>query len=71
MQRAVETTGAGDIFAACFFSKYYATKDPWAAARFAVRLASQSVTRRGMDSIPTDDVILAASIEILPAEQQL
>ncbi len=67
----VETTGAGDIFAACFFSKYYATKDPWAAARFAVRLASQSVTRRGMDSIPTDDEILAASIEILPAEQQL
>lgn len=67
----VETTGAGDIFAACFFSKYHSTRDPWAAARFAVQLASQSVTRRGMESIPTDEEIQAAGIEILPAEQNL
>jgi len=67
----VESTGAGDIFAACFFSKYHATRDPWVAARFAVQLASLSVTRRGMNSIPTDDEIKSASIEILQAEQQL
>jgi sugar/nucleoside kinase (ribokinase family) len=67
----IESTGAGDIFAACFFSKYQSTRDPWAAARFAVQLASQSITRRGMNSIPTDDEIKTASIEILPAEQQL
>lgn len=67
----VEATGAGDIFAACFFSKYHATRDPWTAARFAVQLASRSVTRRGMNSIPTTEEINAASIEILPAEQQL
>jgi sugar/nucleoside kinase (ribokinase family) len=67
----VEATGAGDIFAACFFSRYQTTRDPWAAARFAVQLASRSVTRRGMDSIPTADEIKAASIEILSAEQLL
>lgn len=67
----VESTGAGDIFAACFFARYQTTRDPWAAARFAVQLASRSVTRRGMDSIPTADEIKAASIEILPVEQEL
>ena len=67
----VESTGAGDIFAACFFSRYHATRDPWAAAQFAVQLASCSVTRSGMESIPTDEEIKAASIEILPAEQNL
>jgi sugar/nucleoside kinase (ribokinase family) len=67
----VESTGAGDIFAACFFSKYQSTRDPWIAARFAVQLASRSVTRRGMDSIPTTEEINASSIEILSAEQNL
>jgi len=65
----VDSTGAGDIFAACFFAKYNATRDPWEAARFAVQLASCSVTRRGMNSIPTADEIDLAGIEILKAEQ--
>jgi hypothetical protein len=66
----VESTGAGDIFAACFFTRYHLTRDPWEAARFAVQLASFSVTRCGMDSIPTAQEIDIMSTEILKAEQQ-
>jgi sugar/nucleoside kinase (ribokinase family) len=66
----VNSTGAGDIFAACFFTKFHATRDPWEAARFAVQLASCSVIRRGMDSIPTAEEIEMASIEILKVDQQ-
>lgn len=49
----VEDTGAGDIFAACFFHRFYKTRDPWEAARFAVQLSACSVTRRRLASIPT------------------
>ena len=53
----VEDTGAGDIFAASFFHRLSATNDPWEAARFAVQLSSNSVTRRRLASIPTQDEI--------------
>jgi len=49
----VDATGAGDIFAASFLVRLRQTGDPIAAARFANYLASQSITRRGLDSIPT------------------
>jgi len=49
----VEDTGAGDIFAACFFHRLYTTRDPWEAAHFAVQLAACSVTRRRLESVPT------------------
>jgi len=49
----VEDTGAGDIFAACFFHAFSQTRDPFMAAPFAVDLAACSVTRRGFASIPT------------------
>jgi sugar/nucleoside kinase (ribokinase family) len=49
----VDATGAGDIFAASFLVRLRQTGDPIAAARFASCLASQSITRRGLDSIPT------------------
>ncbi len=65
----IESTGAGDIFAASFFTKYQSTHDPWEAARFANQLAAASVTRRGMDSIPTPEEVENASIEILKAER--
>jgi sugar/nucleoside kinase (ribokinase family) len=61
----VEDTGAGDIFATAFFYRYHITKDPWAAGRFAVQLASWSVTRRGLNSIPLKQEIHQASIEII------
>ncbi len=48
-----DATGAGDIFAAAFLVRLRQSGDPIAAARFAGCLASQSITRRGLDSIPT------------------
>ena len=53
----VEDTGAGDIFAACFFHRLQETRDPWEAAGFAVALAACSVTRRRLESIPTAEEI--------------
>lgn len=48
----VDATGAGDIFAAAFFIKMSRTGDPEAAVRFAIRLASDSVTRLGVAGVP-------------------
>ena len=61
----VDDTGAGDIFSAAFFYRYYFTKDPWEAGRFAVRLASWSVTRKYLDSIPTQIEIEKAKMELI------
>lgn len=61
----VDDTGAGDIFAAAFFYRYFFTKDPWEACRFAVTLASWSVTRSHLDSIPTPEEISKAKIELI------
>jgi len=49
----VDATGAGDIFAASFFSHYQQTHDPFKAAQFANACASWSVLKVGMASIPT------------------
>lgn len=57
----VNPTGAGDIFAAAFFYRLHLTRDPHEAARFAVQIASASVTRAGLDSIPTPEDIRRAS----------
>lgn len=59
-----DETGAGDIFAACFFIRNEITRDPWEACRFANELAASSVTRQGLMSIPTEKEIQTASIEI-------
>ncbi len=61
----VESTGAGDIFAAAFFIRYEKTRNPWEAARFANQLASASVTRKGLESIPRKDEVMQHSIEII------
>lgn len=61
----VDDTGAGDIFSAAFFYRYLTTKDPWEAGRFAVLLASWSVTRKHLDSIPTKEEIESAKLELL------
>jgi len=61
----VDDTGAGDIFAAAFFYRYFFTKDPWEAGRFAVLLASWSVQRDYLDSIPTLTEIEMAKLELL------
>lgn len=61
----VDATGAGDIFAAAFFVRLFATRDPWEAARFATNLAAHSVTRLGMDGIPTPQEIKSCLMEVL------
>lgn len=62
----VESTGAGDIFAASFFIRLHSTRDPWEAARFATQVAARSVTRRGMESTPTREEMLDFLIEVTP-----
>lgn len=61
----VDSTGAGDIYAAAFFIRMYTTRDPWEAARFATRFAAYSVTRFGLDGIPTQQEIQACLMEVL------
>jgi len=61
----VDATGAGDVFATSFFARLYATRDPWEAARFANQMAAISVTRSGLDGVPTADEVQSCMMEIL------
>lgn len=61
----VDATGAGDIFAAAFFTRLHGTRDPWEAARFATHLAAYSVTRVGLQGIPTHTEIEHCKMEVL------
>ena len=63
--REVDSTGAGDIFAAAFFARLQTTRDPWEAGRFATHLAAFSVTRAGAAKLPTPDEIQSSMTEIL------
>lgn len=56
----LDPTGSGDIFAAAFFCRYFETHSALEAARFANQLASRSVERVGLESVPRDDEIEAA-----------
>jgi hypothetical protein len=62
--KEVDPTGAGDIFAAAFFSRLYATRDPWESGRFAIILASRSVERHGLAGIPTPEEVNACLTEV-------
>jgi sugar/nucleoside kinase (ribokinase family) len=61
----VDATGGGDIFAASFLARLYATRDPWEAARFACRMSALSVTRPGLEGVPTHDEIQACLTEVV------
>lgn len=61
----VDATGAGDVFTAGFFTRLYQTRDPWEAARFATNLAAYSVTRAGLNGIPTREEIEHCKMEVL------
>lgn len=61
----VDSTGAGDIFAAAFFTRLSTTRDPWEAGRFATHVAAYSVQRRGLAGIPTQDEIASCMTEII------
>ena len=60
----VDPIGAGDIFAAAFFSRLYITRDPWEAARFATYLSAMSVTRPGLEGIPTFQEIEEGLVQV-------
>ncbi len=49
---SVDPTGAGDVFAASFFIRYWETRDLRTALRFATRAAGLSVGAEGMAGIP-------------------
>ena len=57
----VDDTGSGDIFAACFFYHFFQHQNAFQASAFAVNLASRSVTREWLDSIPKQEEIQQAS----------
>lgn len=63
--KEVDATGAGDVFAAAFFVRLLATRDPWEATRFATLIASRSITRVGLDGIPTPSEIEQCRMEVL------
>jgi sugar/nucleoside kinase (ribokinase family) len=60
----IDSTGAGDIFSAAFFIRLLTTQDPWEAARFATQLSACSVTRKGLEGIPTVEEIQACMVEV-------
>jgi len=60
----VDSTGSGDIFASAFFFQYHQTRDPVYAGIFANRVASVSITRQGIQSIPTKSEIEDAGLII-------
>jgi sugar/nucleoside kinase (ribokinase family) len=53
----VDATGAGDVFAGVFLVVLQRTQNVALAARVATQLASNSVTRLGLDGAPTPDEI--------------
>ena len=63
-KNVVDEIGAGDVFATAFFIRLHDTHDAWEAARFATLLAANSVTRPGLDGIPTPDEVQAFMQEV-------
>ena len=63
--KEVDSTGAGDIFAAAFFVRLRKTRDPWEATRFAALVASHSVARTGLDGIPTSREIEESKMVVI------
>ncbi len=63
--QAVDATGAGDVFSACFFVRLFQTHDPWEAGRFATILAAHTVERVGLEGIPTASEIEECLTEVL------
>ncbi|MBN2043886.1 MAG: hypothetical protein JW757_02600 [Anaerolineales bacterium] len=53
----VDPTGAGDIFAAAFFTQLAYHGDPQKAGEMAVIVASDSITRSGLHSVPNPDTL--------------
>lgn len=58
----VDVTGAGDVFAAAFLTKYHGTRSLWKSLNFAHCVASFAVESRGIKGIPTLDQVYARLI---------
>ena len=56
----IDSTGAGDIFAAAFFIRLLETRDPWDAGRLANQVAAASVGRPGLRGVPTPQEVAAS-----------
>lgn len=56
--RAVDPTGAGDVFAAAFFIRYHETGDLPTALRFAAAAAACAVEGLGLEAIPDRVAVL-------------
>jgi hypothetical protein len=65
LEQEIDPTGAGDIFATSFFYRLSKTRDPWEAARFATNFAAQSVTRIGLNGVPTPSEVQKYQLEIV------
>lgn len=48
-----DPTGAGDVFAAAFFARFYETNNLWQSARFANVAASMAIERPGVEGAPS------------------
>ncbi len=59
----VDTTGAGDVFAAAFFIRLGETADPVASARFAGCTAAMAVESVGVTAIPTRQQLESRLVE--------
>jgi sugar/nucleoside kinase (ribokinase family) len=55
----VDPTGAGDVFAAAFLLRYYATHDPVESTRYANCVASFAVEGPGTSTLPTPEQVEA------------
>ena len=60
----VDPTGAGDIFAAVFFTQLSHFGDPVKAGELAVHIASDSVKRTGLASAPTEEILYQITKEV-------
>lgn len=64
VEKEVDPTGAGDIFAAAFFARYRERGDFINAARFANACAALSVRKTGLESVPSLPEVEAHVCEI-------
>lgn len=54
----VDATGAGDVFGAAFFLRYYETKDAVESALFASCAASFVVEKEGVEGVPCKEAVI-------------
>ncbi len=62
---AIDTVGAGDVFAAGFFISLMQEGNPVKAVQFANQIAAKSVTRAGLESAPTYEELYEIDLEVI------